>query len=224
MEIGPQNKDVQPSGLNRVSIHGLILPGGVAGPVTDAKFNAILLNDVAHWADKQRDPNDWGNTSNNGIETCYPGAVRVGYPSDKILSYLKKRIEMNVYPNYWIVQGGGGIETFAAVPLTINEMLLQSYEGVIRVFPNWNRGEDASFENLRAYGAFLVTSAFKQGEVQGVAILSEKGRICKIENPWKGQPVQVTRGNKKSDILYGEYLQIPTAAGEKIELNLYTNQ
>ena len=53
----------------------------------------------------------------------------------KILSYLKKRIEMDVYPNSWIVQGGGGIETLAAVPLTINEMLLQSYEGIIRVFP-----------------------------------------------------------------------------------------
>ena len=223
MEKGPQDKEVPPSGLNRVSIHGLILPAGVVGPMTDVAFNAILLEDVAHWADKQRDPNDWGNTSNNGIETCYPGAVRVGYPSDKILSYLKKRIEMDVYPNSWIVQGGGGIETLAAVPLTINEMLLQSYEGIIRVFPNWNRKKDASFENLRAYGAFLVTSTLKEGLIQGVTLVSEKGRVCKIENPWKGRPVQVIRENGKADILYGEYLQIPTVVGEKVELNLYTN-
>lgn len=223
MEKGPQDKEVPPSGLNRVSIHGLILPAGVVGPMTDVAFNAILLEDVAHWADKQRDPNDWGNTSNNGIETCYPGAVRVGYPSDKILSYLKKRIEMDVYPNSWIVQGGGGIETLAAVPLTINEMLLQSYEGIIRVFPNWNRKKDASFENLRAYGAFLVTSILKEGLIQGVTLVSEKGRVCKIENPWKGRPVQVIRENGKADILYGEYLQIPTVVGEKVELNLYTN-
>lgn len=224
MERGPQDREVKPSGLNRVSIHGLILPGGVAGPMTDAVFNAVLLEDVAHWTDKQRDPNDWGNTSNNGIETCYPGAVRVGYPSDKILSYLKKRIEMNVYPNYWIVQGGGGIETFAAVPLTVNEMLLQSYEGIIRVFPNWNYKENASFEKLRAYGAFLVTSALKQGKVQYVTLLSEKGRLCQIENPWKGEPVLVTRENGKSDVLHGEYLQIPTVAGERIKLNLCTNK
>ena len=223
MERGPQDKEVPASGLNRVSIHGLILPGGVAGPLTDAGFNAILLEDVAHWTEKQRDPDDWGNTSNNGIETCYPGAVRVGFPSDRILSYLKKRIEMDVYPNYWIVQGGGGIETFAAVPLTINEMLLQSYEGVIRVFPNWNLEKDASFENLRAYGAFLITAALKQGKIQGVTIMSEKGRVCKIENPWKGKPVQIARDNGKTDVLCGEYLQIPTVKGEKIELRLYTN-
>ena len=223
MEKAPQDKEVRPSGLNGVSIHGLILPAGVVGPMTDAAFNTILLEDVAHWSDKQRDPNDWGNTSNNGIETCYPGAVRVGYPSDKILSHLKKRIEMDVYLNSWIVQGGGGIETLAAVPLTINEMLLQSYEGVIRVFPNWNHKKDASFENLRAYGAFLVTSTLKKGLIRKVTLISEKGRVCKIENPWKGCPVQVIRENGKSDILYGEYLQIPTVAGEKIELNLYTN-
>lgn len=56
MERGPQNSVVRPSGLNRVSIHGLILPGGVAGPVTDSVFNAILLEDVNHWTDRQGIP------------------------------------------------------------------------------------------------------------------------------------------------------------------------
>ena len=224
MEKGPQNMEIQPSGLNRVSIHGLILPGGVAGPITDSVFNSMLLTDVEHWSQKQHTPDDWGNTSNNGVETCYPGAVRVGYPSDEILTNLKKRIEMDVYPNGWIVQGGGGIETFAAVPLTINEMLLQSYEGVIRLFPNWNHQKDASFTNLRAYGAFLITSSLKAGNVQELYIYSEKGRFCKIENPWKDKPVQLVRNGKISDILYGEYFQFPTVSGEKIEMKLYTNQ
>lgn len=51
MEKGPQDKEVRPSGLNRVSIHGLILPAGVVGPMTDAAFNTILLEDVAHWSE-----------------------------------------------------------------------------------------------------------------------------------------------------------------------------
>ncbi len=224
MEKGPQNVEPQPSGLNRVSIHGLILPAGVVGPITDSVFNTMLLTDVEHWSQKQYIPDDWGNTSNNGIETCYPGAVRVGYPSDKILVNLKRRIEMAVYPNGWIIQGGGGIETFSAVPLTINEMLLQSYEGIIRLFPNWNRQKDASFTNLRAYGAFLITSSLRAGDVQELYIYSEKGQLCKIENPWQNKPVQLIRNGKISDILYGEYFQIPTASGEKIEMKLYINQ
>lgn len=64
---------------------------------------------------------------------------------------------------------------------------------------------------------------FERRTNSGVTLVSEKGRVCKIENPWKGHPVQVIRENGKSDILYGEYLQIPTVAGEKVELNLYTN-
>lgn len=222
MERGPQNKEVIASGLNRVSIHGLILPSGVMGPITDSVFNTILLGDVERWSHKQRIKGDWGNTLNNGIETCYPGAVRVGYPSDEILMHMKERIEMAVYPNSWIVQGGGGIETFAAVPLTINEMLLQSYEGVIRLFPNWNYQKDASFRGLRAYGAFLVTSSLKNGIIQNVDIISERGRLCKIENPWRNQSVQIVRDGKSAEILCGKWLQFPTIIGEKIELRVYT--
>lgn len=223
MERGPQNKEVAPSGLNRVSIHGLILPGGVMGPVTDSVFNAMLLNDVEQWARKQRMEDDWGNTSNNGIETCYPGAVRVGYPADEILARMKRRIEMDVHPNGWIVQGGGGIETFAAVPLAINEMLLQSYEGVIRLFPNWNRQKDASFSRLRAYGAFLVTSSLKDGTVREVDIISEKGRPCNLENPWGSQSVRIIRNGKPSETLSGKRLKFPTATGENIKLKLNAN-
>lgn len=218
MERGSQDSEVYPTGLNRVSIHGLILPGGVSGPVSDSRFNSILLGDISCWVKKQRVSGDWGNTSNNGIETCFPGAVRVGFPADEILSNMKKRIEMDVYPNSWIVQGGGGIETFSAVPLTINEMLLQSYEGTIRIFPNWNWKKDASFTNLRAYGAFLVSAALKDGALRSVTILSEKGRLCKIENPWANKSIQLIRDGRKADVLSGRWLQFPTVAGEKIEI------
>ena len=218
MERGPEGVEVRPSGLNRVSIHGLILPGGVAGPVTDSAFNAILLEDVNHWDENMRIADDWGNTNNNGIETCFPGAVRVGYDPAKLLDNLKKRIALSVYPNLWITQGGGGIETLAAVPLTINEMLLQSYEGTVRVFPNWERSRDASFNKLRAYGAFLVSSAMKNGEVSHVELISEKGRPCRMENPWQGKDVQLRRNGKKAETVAGRYLEFPTSEGEKIEL------
>ncbi len=95
---------------------------------------------------------------------------------------------------------GGLTETLSAVPSCINEMLLQSYEGMIRVFPAWPSDRDASFENLRAYGAFLVSSEKKKGVVRYIKIKSEKGRTCTIENPWmtklliteNGKPITAT--------------------------------
>ena len=205
-------------GLSRVSIHGLILPGGVCGPVTDSAFNQILLQDVAHWKDKSKEAGDWGNTLGNGIETCFPAAVRVGYPSDEIMGYLKERIARQSLPNLWITADGGGLETLAAVPLTINEMLLQSYEGVIRIFPNWNRNKSASFHKLRAYGAFVISSSLDKGKIEEVQICSEKGRDCILENPWPGQHFQVIRNGVKGEQVYGKRIVLPTAAQEELLL------
>jgi len=55
---------------------------------------------------------------------------------------------------------GGGIET-AGIIEAINSMLLQSHDGVLRIFPNWDRAVDAEFRRLRAVGAFLVEARYR---------------------------------------------------------------
>ncbi|MGX5818917.1 glycosyl hydrolase family 95 catalytic domain-containing protein [Chitinophaga lutea] len=218
VEKSPAEWHSRAMGLARVSIHGLVLPGEVCGPVTDSAFNAILLSDVSHWRDRMSEPGGWGNTLGNGIETCYPAAVRVGFPADSVIHYLKDRIRASSLPNGWITQSGGGTETLSAVPLTVNEMLLQSYEGRVRVFPNWNPAKDASFERLRAYGAFVVSSRLKNGRVQSVYIVSEKGRPLEIENPWKDGAVQLMRNGQRGEVLNGRVMRITTEPGETLEL------
>lgn len=218
VEMYPGGRNSRPSGLNRVSIHGLILPAGVCGPNLTPELNEIFLSDVSRWGNRSRQPGDWGNTFGNGIETCFPAAVRVGYDPDFILDRLKERLEADKNQNLWIVAAGGGIETLAAVPLTVNEMLLQSYEHIVRIFPVWNKERNASFDNLRAYGAFLVSGSLKDGKVEYVRLLSEQGRVCKMENPWKGKEVQVYRKGKPSEILSEDVFELMTAKGEKLEL------
>ncbi len=218
VEKSPAAWHSRPMGLARVSIHGLLLPGGVCGPRTDPAFNKILLSDIQHWKDKMQRPGEWGNTLGNGMETCFPGAARVGYDPDDLLKQLKDRIHLQSLRNLWITQEGGGIETLAAVPLTINEMLLQSYEGVVRVFPDWDHARDASFQYLRAYGAFVVSSSLKKGRVEWVKIESEKGRTCTMDNPWTGHQVQLIRNGKKAEQLSGDTWQFTTGIHEKLEL------
>ncbi|NWJ53106.1 MAG: trehalose hydrolase [Bacteroidetes bacterium] len=219
VEKSPSVWHSQIAGLARVSIHGLILPGGVCGPKTDSVFNKILLSDVSHWKDHMTSSGEWGNTLGNGIETCFPGAVRVGYSSDEILKYLKDRIAIKSLPNLWITQDGGGIETLAAVPLTVNEMLMQSYEGILRIFPNWNHQKDAGFDNLRAYGAFLVSSCLKKGQIKYVKIRSEKGRLCNLENPWPDKVIQLIRNNIEAETLSGRTLTFFTKENEDIKIS-----
>lgn len=63
-----------------------------------------------------------------------------------------------------------------AFAASVQEMLLQSHTGIIRVFPavpdSW---QDVSFRNLRAQGAFLVSAEKRDGRVVSVEIRSEKG-------------------------------------------------
>lgn len=81
------------------------------------------------------------------------------------LSYLKR----------YMIAHGGGIEDFSAIPGGINEMMMQSHEDVIRIFPSWPGGKNAKFFHLRAYGAFLVSAEMKNDEVQWIEIISERG-------------------------------------------------
>lgn len=70
----------------------------------------------------------------------------------------------------------------------IQEMLLQSHSGVVRVFPaipaDW---KDVSFRQLRAMGAFLVSARMEGGKVTSVVVESEKGGDFKWLSPFSGK-------------------------------------
>ncbi len=100
-------------------------------------------------------------------------------------------------------QSGKGYSRYTYRPFTlegnfaaaagIQEMLLQSYSGVIRVFPalpdSW---EVASFSTLRAEGAFLVSADLQGGRVVSVRIRAEKAGECRLEDPFPGQEFSVS--------------------------------
>jgi alpha-L-fucosidase 2 len=99
----------------------------------------------------------------------------------------------------------------------LQEMLLQSYSGTIRVFPaipaDW---KDVSFKTLRAEGAFLVSASREDGSTQSVEITSEKGGLCRIENPFKGAEYEVKGVVRKAITRHGNDLTIKTTPGQKI--------
>jgi hypothetical protein len=85
--------------------------------------------------------------------------------------------------------GGGNVEN-AGVVEGLNNFLLQSHEGHLRLFPCWHH-PDAKFETLRARGAFLVSAEKQNGVCQPFTITSEQGRACTVLNPWPGKTLQV---------------------------------
>ncbi len=99
-----------------------------------------------------------------------------------------------------------------AFAAAIQEMLLQSHTGVVRIFPavpdNWM---NLSFDNLRTEGAFLISAEKRDGVITEVIIKAEQDGILKISNPYD---------HGKSDKLVNEEIRsIKMLAGESLSLS-----
>jgi hypothetical protein len=93
---------------------------------------------------------------------------------------------------------------------------MQSYDGTIRMFPNWPPDKYAEFHDLRAAGAFLVSATNEKGKVRGIEIISEAGGRLKILLPWKEGAI-ITSDDGKSKVK-SEFFETDTKKGEKIYL------
>nr|MBI1232171.1 hypothetical protein [Cytophagales bacterium] len=131
-----------------------------------------------------------------------------------------------VLPNSFHVNGdqsGTGKSNFTYRPFTlegnfafaagIQQMLLQSHTGVLRVFPavpsDW---QDISFSTLRAEGAFLVSASRRNGHVDKLEITAEKGGELVFENPFGPDEFMADKEYVKDGLLIRSKL----TAGEKV--------
>jgi alpha-L-fucosidase 2 len=95
----------------------------------------------------------------------------------------------------------------------LHEMLLQSWGGVIRVFPAlpsvW---QDVAFRDLCAQGGFQVSAAQIGGVVNNLQVGSKFGGGLRIKSPWKS-----LNANGKSIFLDGAGIaEFPMGAGERV--------
>jgi alpha-L-fucosidase 2 len=187
-----------------------IFPSGTIGLGSDLNVLEISRNTIAamhRWHD------------NNGFSSWYTACARIGYDPGLILANMRKECDTRSYPNLILNYGGGGIENVSGF-LAVAEMLLQSHEGVIRLFPVWPKEQPARFGNLRTVGAFLVSAELNNGEIGGVRVQSDKGRPCTIQNPWPGKQVVLVHPGTSQPVSVqeGERVRFETSRGETLEL------
>jgi alpha-L-fucosidase 2 len=186
-----------------------IYPAGAIGLDSEPKLLEISRNTIevmGRWVD------------NNGSNSFFPAAVRVGYDPKVILAKLREYVTRHCQPNGFAAHNPHGIENCSIVPNTINMMLCMGHQNVLRVFGVWPRDRDARFASIRARGAFLVSGELADGHVRYVLIRSERGRPCTLVNPWPGKAVVLYRNGKQGETPRGERLKFATAVGEEILL------
>ena len=172
----------------------------------------------------------------NSLCSIFTAAARVGMPVEAFLPQFREAVRPCVpdrrrgnpnpaaktcsLPNRVVFQFGGGLEITGAAEF-VNSMLIQSIsahdgsgDSYIVLFPAWNRSQDASFHQLRAKGAHLVSANYSaealhsgdvpyngsataphssHGVVSPVVVSSEAGEPCVLENPWPTAPTDAIR-------------------------------
>lgn len=94
------------------------------------------------------------------------------------------------------------IDSVVSTPSGINTLLLQSLDGIIRIFPAVPREwADVSFTTLRAVGAFLVSAERRAGRTTRVVIHSEQGASCTMANPFLSDRARIQCGQSVTELM-----------------------
>jgi hypothetical protein len=93
---------------------------------------------------------------------------------------------------------------------------MQSYNGTIRLFPNWPLERPAAFTTLRAVGAFLVSASCANSQIELVTIYSEAGSTLRIINPWKAGAHVISHAGETT--LRDALIEIATKPRETVSL------
>lgn len=136
--------------------------------------------------------NVWSNMNNT--PKMFTQAIRAGYDPAYVMNKFKESNINYMNENFTIRDGHHGVEKAGGIEF-INNMLLQSSNGFIKVFPNWT-GADAEFKTLREKGAYLVSASMTGQVVDYVDIISEAGKTVQLVSPWEGAKVTDENGNE----------------------------
>jgi alpha-L-fucosidase 2 len=102
----------------------------------------------------------------------------------------------------------------------VQEMLLQSQDGSLRLFPAapW---PSAAFASLRGEGAFLVSARKNAGRLEFARITSLLGGPCRVLLPDDGHGLTMSSaGRPKSASWQERFLRFDTSPGETVVLSL----
>lgn len=135
------------------------------------------------------------------------------YEADSAVRQLQIFASNFCSPNSFHLNGdqkGGQYSGFTYRPFTlegnfafaqgVHELLLQSRDGYVQVFPavpeSW---QNVSFDSLRTEGAFLISAKKENGNRYSVTVLAEKGGLLKIRFPVKNMKAMSTTATQKDE-------------------------
>ncbi len=150
---------------------------------------ALIETSLANWTSRPEKFKGYSHTGAASMEAM----LGHGDGAEKQLQQLLNRF---VLPNTFYMEAGPVIETPLSAATSLQEMLLQSGGGRLRIFPAIPSGwPEVSFHSLRGEGAFLVSAVRHEGRTAWVQIQSLAGAPCRVQvGDWKTVAVRASSG------------------------------
>lgn len=181
---------------------------------SDPENREKLITSLRHWFGMEGDLRGFTFVG----AACLAATMGAG---DEALCYIRSGLEL-FKPNTFYREAGPVIESPLGMADAIHYLLLQSYRGVLQIFPavpsDW---KDAAFEDLRAEGAFLVSAKLENEKLVMVRIESEKGEPLVLSSPFLTGIIsaQYSDGRMVQLSPEGGKYHIPLAAGETVTVS-----
>jgi alpha-L-fucosidase 2 len=186
-----------------------IHPLGILTIDGDAQENQLINRSVDSFL--SRGTKEWTGYTYSWVACML---ARIGR-ADQALQYLHSYLRGFIYPNGFHVNGdqsGTDLSDFHYHPFTlegnflamqaVQEMLLQSWGGKVRIFPavpsTW---KDVSFKKLHAEGGYIVSAKRTGGHTTSVTITATADGILRLPDPFDpgahiqwNRPIRMTEG------------------------------
>ena len=186
-----------------------IFPCGCVGLSSDERDLQIARNTVGQRL--------FGFKDCNAVSSFYAIGARIGWDPAYMTDQLRAFNAETGMANLLHDMPGGCLEYCVVNALALNEMALQSHQGIVRIFPDWDTRLDCSYTRLRADGAFLVSAEMKNGTAVHAQIVSEKGGLLRAVFP--AEEISVSVNGVPADLSAAALLEgIGTAPGDTVAI------
>ena len=174
-----------------------VYPLGLLSP--DKPEQQSLIDYSLKWLEKTGTRN-WCGYSFSWAASIYARAKQADQAASMLKIFASNFCSINSF-HLNGDQKGGQYSSFTYAPFTlegnfafaqgIHEMLLQSYNGYIEVFPAIpNTWKSLSFKHLRTEGAFLVSAKMENGNLTKIEITASENNLLVLKIPFTNWNVQ----------------------------------
>jgi len=150
----------------------------------------LIKKSIAHWQSKK------GALQGYSLSGAASIFAMMG-DGDRALDYLQRLNQQFIQANTLYKESGPVIETPLAMAQSLQELSLQYWNGVLRIFPAipsfW---KDVSFDNFLTDGAFLVSAKYENGQTKEVKLTAQHDGEIKVKTGIKNTKYTITGKGK----------------------------